>query len=119
MKRPLTNLATLVVLAGGALLFLAPQAQAACNPFAYTPTYSSDTLYGKGGQGSTCSSGSSARVLLRHHHAFAPDVTVGETSASGNFTRTVAKVNPENGQYYTETRSSSGALARSSNRHIG
>lgn len=121
MKRSISNVASLTLLTAGAWLVFTPQAQAACNPFANTPTYSAstDVLKGTGGQGTSCSSGSSADVLLRHDKSFVPDTTVAQTSGTGNFSKTVSKTNPENGQYYTETRSSSGAKARSANKSVG
>jgi hypothetical protein len=121
LKRPLANVAALAMVTAGAWFVLTPQAQAACNPFAYTPTYSAstDVLKGTGGQGSTCGSGTSADVLLRHDRTWSPDTTMAQTSGTGNFSKTVSKSNPENGQYYTETRSSSGAKARSANKSVG
>ena len=66
-----------------------------------------------------CGSGSSATVLLRHQHWATPDTTVAQSDGVGNFSLTVSKANPENGTYYTETRSSNGSKDRSADYNLG
>lgn len=111
---------SLFVAASGVVL-LTPQAGAACTANAAKPTYSSSTkvLKGTGGQGTSCSGGSSATVLLRHQHFASPDTTVAQSDGVGNFSLSVSKANPENGTYYTETRSSNGSNQRSADYNLG
>lgn len=119
MKQKLSIASLTLVLAGGLLLATAPQAQAACNPFANRPTYGGNLLTGTGGS-TGCSSSQWGDVLLRDDQTFTPDDTIAQSGpVHGSFSRQVSKFNPGNGQYYIETRLSTGAKAKSANRSVG
>lgn len=110
---------SIVAIAAGLILVTSGQAQAACTPFANRPSYIGNTLTGWGGQNG-CGSTQSAIVYLRHDRTLLPDTTMSQSPRRyGNFEWPVTTLNPPNGQYYTETRSSTGAKARSANRSVG